>query len=128
MTRYLTTAELIIINEEIIGARTQLRDVDLLESAIIRPQSSAFGEDAYPTMPDKAAALFHSLARNHAFVDGNKRTATVATIIFLEHNGYQMDWNNEEALQFIVMSATGGHDVTQIAQWIRDHITESSQS
>jgi death-on-curing protein len=128
MTRYLTTAELIIINEEIIGTRTQLRDVDLLESAIIRPQSSAFGEDAYPTISDKAAALFHSLARNHAFVDGNKRTATIATIIFLEHNGYAVDWNDEEALQFIVASATGGHDVEQIAQWISDHITELPQS
>ena len=127
MTRYLTTAELIIINEEIIGKRTQLRDVDLLESAVIRPQSSAFGEDAYPTLPAKAAALFHSLARNHAFVDGNKRTATIATIIFLEHNGYDLEWNNEEALQFIVTSATGQHDIEQIAHWISTHSTEPPQ-
>lgn len=126
MTRYLTIAELIIINEEIIGKRTQLRDVDLLESSVIRPQSSAFGEDAYPTIPDKAAALFHSLARNHAFVDGNKRTATIATIIFLEHNGFHVDWNNEDALQFIIESATGGHDVEEIAQWITENSIENS--
>lgn len=128
MIRYLTIAELIIINEEIIGKRTQLRDVDLLESSVIRPQSSAFGQDAYPTIAEKAAALFHSLARNHAFVDGNKRTATIATILFLEQNGHQVDWNNEEALQFIVQSATGGHDVEQIADWISQHITEQNRS
>ncbi|MFW5748160.1 MAG: type II toxin-antitoxin system death-on-curing family toxin [Chloroflexota bacterium] len=121
MTRYLTLYEMMIINEEIIGGRSQLRDVDLLEAAVLRPQASAFGEDAYPTVPEKAAALFHSLARNHAFVDGNKRTATVATIIFLELNHYTVRWNDEEALDFIVEAATGRADMPVIAEWIAAH-------
>jgi death on curing protein len=118
MTRYLTLVELIIINEQIIGARSQLRDVDLLEAAVLRPQSSAFGADAYQTMPDKAAALFHSLARNHAFVDGNKRTSTVATILFLEMNGYHVAWDDAQALEFILAVATGHHEIAAIAEWI----------
>lgn len=125
MTRYLTLVELIIINEQIVGKRASLRDVDLLEAAAIRPQSSAFGADAYPTLADKAAALFHSLARNHAFVDGNKRTATVATILFLELNGYTVRWNDEAALDFIVASATGDHTPEQIALWIAEHVSEA---
>jgi death on curing protein len=60
-----------------------VRDVGLLESALARPQASAFGEDAYPTLHEKAAALLESLARNHALIDGNKRLAWVATRLFL---------------------------------------------
>lgn len=126
MTRYLTLVELIIINEQIIGKRASLRDVDLLEAAVIRPQSSAFGADAYPTLAEKAAALLHSLARNHAFVDGNKRTAAVAVILFLELNGYTVRWNDEAALEFIVASATGAHTLEQIAAWIADNISEAA--
>ncbi len=125
MTRYLTIVELIIINEEIIGKRTQLRDVDLLEAATLRPQASAFGEDAYPTIPHKAAALFHSLARNHAFVDGNKRTATVATILFLELNGYRVRWDDEQALGFILRGATGGATLDEIITWIASNTAEN---
>jgi len=118
MTRYLTTVELIILNEEIIGKRSQLRDPDLLEAAVLRPQASAFGVDAYETIPQKEAALFHSLARNHAFVDGNKRTSTVATILFLELNGYHVRWDDEAALNFIVEVATGQHDLESITVWL----------
>jgi death on curing protein len=123
MTRYLTTVELIIINEEIIGKRSQLRDPDLLEAAALRPQASAFGVDAYETIPQKAAAFFHSLARNHAFVDGNKRTSTIATIMFLELNGYHVRWDDQAALDFIVAAATGQHDLETITSWLVAHTT-----
>lgn len=116
--RYLNVVELIIINEEIIGTESQLRDVDLLESAVLRPMSSAFGQDAYPTIIDKAAALFHSLSRNHAFVDGNKRTSTVAMILFLRLNGYRVTWEPEDALTFILEAATGQHDLASITGWL----------
>ncbi len=123
MTRYLNVYEMIIINEEIIGKTSQLRDVDLLEAAVLRPSASAFGEDAYPTIVDKAAAMFHSLSRNHAFVDGNKRTSTVALIMFLHLNGYRVMWNPEDALQFIIGVATGSHDdVPTIAAWLGKHV------
>jgi death-on-curing protein len=118
MTRYLNTVELIIINEEIIGRRSQLRDVDLLEAAVLRPQASAFGADAYPTIPEKAAAFFHSLSRNHAFVDGNKRTSTVALLMFLSLNGCTIKWDSAEALEFILEVATGAHDIPAITRWL----------
>ncbi|MCL4252205.1 MAG: type II toxin-antitoxin system death-on-curing family toxin [Anaerolineae bacterium] len=117
--RYLNIVELIIINEELIGGRSQLRDVDLLESAVLRPMTSAFGEDAYLTIHDKAAALFHSLSRNHAFVDGNKRTSVLATILFLQLNGYTVTWNEEDALNFVLKIAQGETDWEVIADWLQ---------
>ncbi|MFW5772748.1 MAG: type II toxin-antitoxin system death-on-curing family toxin [Phototrophicaceae bacterium] len=119
--RYLNVVELIIINEELIGGASRLRDVDLLEAAVLRPQTSAFGQDAYPTIIDKAGAFFHSLARNHAFVDGNKRTATVATVLFLKLNGYRVTWEPEQALAFILEVATGQHDVERVTRWLAAH-------
>lgn len=118
MTYYLNVVELIIINEQLVGSRSRLRDVDLLEAAVQRPMSSAFGEDAYPTIIDKGAALFHSLVRNHAFVDGNKRTATIALVVFLRKNGVQVRWNPLRALDFILDAAQGKFDVAEIAAWL----------
>lgn len=126
--RYLNVVELIIINEEIIGARAQVRDVDLLESAVLRPATSAFGQDAYPTVTEKAAALFHSLSRNHPFVDGNKRTSTVALILFLELNGCRITWEPVAALAFILEAATGRHDVAAIARWLAANVAASAVS
>ena len=121
--RYLNIVELIIINEELIGGRSQLRDVDLLESAVLRPMTSAFGEDAYLTIHDKAAALFHSLSRNHAFVDGNKRTSVLATILFLQLNGYTVTWDETEALNFVLKVAQGETDWDVIADWLQANST-----
>jgi len=128
MTRYLNVYEMIIINEEIIGGQSQLRDVDLLEAAVLRPKASAFSEDAYPTIADKAAALFHSLSRNHAFVDGNKRTSTVALVMFLRLNNYRVTWDDESALHFILEVATGAHDTEAISMWLQQNITPISDS
>ena len=82
----------------------------MLESAVARPQASAFGEDAYPGIHQKAAALLHSLARNHALVDGNKRLALAATIAFLGMNGIRLTLNNDEAYDFVIGVATGASD------------------
>ena len=124
MTRFLNAVDLIIINEEIIGKQSQLRDVDLLESAVERPKTSAFGADAYPTVIDKAAAFFHSLSRNHAFVDGNKRTSVVALITFLNLNGYTTIWEPQDALEFILKMATGQLELADIVQWLSANTTE----
>lgn len=118
LARYLNIVELILINEELIGKRAQVRDVDLLEAAAQRPMTSAFGADAYATIPEKAAALFHSLARNHPFVDGNKRTATIAAIMFLRLNAYRVTWDAAQALEFIVEAAQGQHDARAVADWL----------
>ncbi|MBW1812061.1 MAG: type II toxin-antitoxin system death-on-curing family toxin [Deltaproteobacteria bacterium] len=81
--RYLTIEEVLEINAEVMGGRHALRDRGLLDSAVARPQASAFGADAYLDLASKAAALLHSLVLNHAFVDGNKRTAVLATLVDL---------------------------------------------
>jgi death on curing protein len=78
-----------------------VRDVGLLDSATARPQSSAFGEDAYPTLPLKAAALLHSIAGNHALIDGNKRLAWLATVVFLDINGHGPDPTHDAAFDLV---------------------------
>ena len=100
--RYLTVEDVSEINAKVMGGEHALRDRGLLESAVARPQASAFGTDAYPDLVSKAAALLHSLIMNHAFVDGNKRTAVVATLIFLDLNGYVIRWDQREALEFVL--------------------------
>jgi death-on-curing protein len=75
--RYLTASEVMLVNEQEVGPEL-LADFGLLEAAVLRPQQSVFGSDAYPDMHTKAAAMMHSLIRNHAFIDGNKRTAVLA--------------------------------------------------
>jgi death-on-curing protein len=104
--RYLTVEEVLEINAEVMGEGHTLRDIGLLESAVARPQASAFGADAYPDLASKAAALLHSLVLNHAFVDGNKRTAVLATLVFLNLNGYAVRWNQQEALDFVLRLTT----------------------
>lgn len=83
--RYLTVEDVVKINEREVGENL-LADFGLLESAVLRPQTTVLGVDAYPDIHAKAAALMHSLIRNHPFVDGNKRTAVIAVIVFYELN------------------------------------------
>lgn len=121
--RLLTISELIYINgrvvrnDKIATGKQKVRDLDLLEAAAARPSTSAFGQDAYPTLADKVAALLHSVARNHPFADGNKRTATVAAIFMFEINGQQVNWSREEALANILDVAEGRRDWDALAAW-----------
>jgi death-on-curing family protein len=82
------------------------RDLGLIESAVGRPFHSAFGQDAYPTLVEKAAALFHSLIANHPFHDGNKRTAVLAFDIFLVANGYSCLLGNTALYQLAEQTAS----------------------
>jgi death-on-curing protein len=112
---YLTLDDLLHIGARTLG-EVQVRDLGLLESAAARPQATAFGEDAYPTLSLKAAALLHSIARNHSLVDGNKRLALTALIAFLAINGYSLTWTNDEAYDVVVAVASGElDDVVDIA-------------
>jgi death-on-curing protein len=90
-----------------LGIPPVVRDHGLLESALARPQATAFGEDAYPGIHEKAAALLHSLARNHALVDGNKRLALAATIAFYGMNGLRLTLTNDEAYDLVMSVAAG---------------------
>ena len=98
-----------------------VREIGLLASAAARPQSSAFGEDAYADLETKAAALMHSLAKNHPLVDGNKRLAWAATRTFLILNDADMTYTVDDAESLVIGVATGELDVPDIAHWIRGH-------
>ena len=123
--RYPTYSELIFINgmlvnePDIMSGKKKVRDIDLLLAAEQRPQSSAFGEDAYPTLHEKAAVLLHSLARNHPFTDGNKRTATVGALFLLAINGEKIAWDQAEALGKILNVAEGRADWHSFALWLQ---------
>ena len=123
--RYLTAAEIYTINEEIVGHRPLVRDRHLLVSAVNRPQTRAFGQEAYPTLIDKAAALLHSLAAHHLFQDGNKRTAQRATEFFLSENALEPTWSADEAYQYILEIAMSRHDVEDVAVWLQTHTREA---
>lgn len=97
-----------------------VRDVGLLDSAAARPRTSAFGEDAYETIDIKAAALLHSLARNHALVDGNKRLAWLAVVVFLDLNGREVLLGDDEAFGLVMDVASGTtSDLNEIAARLR---------
>jgi death on curing protein len=121
---YLTAAEIYEIAETVLGRKPDVRDRHLLRSAAARPMTQAFGESAYPTLLDKAAALLHSLAAHHLFFDGNKRTATAATLRFLDENGLAAIWNADEIYQYVLEIAQNRHDVPDIAQWLAEHTRE----
>ncbi len=98
----------------------EVRDIGLLESAAARPRSTAFGEDAYPSIHHKAAALLHSVARNHPLVDGNDRLSLAATIAFYGLNGMQLTLSNDEAYELVMAIASGQlDDVEPIAGRLR---------
>ncbi len=113
---FLELENLLHVAERALGIAPVVRDHGLLESALGRPQASAFGEDAYPGIHQKAAALLHSLARNHALVDGNKRLALAGTIAFYGMNGLRLTLTNDEAYRLVMSVATGElDDVVAIA-------------
>jgi len=118
---YLTVEELFYVAQRTVGA-VEVRDMGLLESAVARPQASAFGADAYPTMHAKAAALLHSIARNHALVDGNKRLALSGVIAFYGLNGMRLTLTNDEAYDLVIAVAAGDVDeVDPIADRFATH-------
>lgn len=120
MTRYLDLDDVLYLAARL-GEPTP-RDVGLVESAVARPQTTVFGDDAYPDVHTKAAALMHSLARNHAFVDGNKRVAWLAAGAFYWLNGWLLDAPDDPAYVLVIATAIGslGVDdiVVQLAEWV----------
>ena len=107
---YLTLPELLHVAERVLGGEPSIRDIGLLEGAVGRPQASAFGVDAYPDLDTKAAALVHSVVRNHALVDGNKRLALGAAIAFYGMNGRRLTLTNDQAFELIMKIAKGELD------------------
>jgi death on curing protein len=107
--------------EDLLGLTRRLhagpvRDVGLLESACARPRATVFGSDAYPSVLLKAAALLHSLVRNHALVDGNKRLAWLAAVVFLDLNDHEVAIDDDAAFELVMAAAEGRIDVEEIAE------------
>jgi death on curing protein len=120
VTRFLSLDDLLRIADAAAGVEVVVRDVGLLESALGRPRATVFGDDAYPDLHTKAAALLHSLARNHALVDGNKRLAWAATAVFLGINGHRVDAGNDDVVELVIAVAAGElSDVVAIAERLR---------
>ncbi|MFJ6544766.1 type II toxin-antitoxin system death-on-curing family toxin [Streptomyces sp. NPDC091385] len=98
-----------------------VRDLGLLESAVHRPSASMFGQEAYTDLFEKAAALLQSLAINHPFIDGNKRTAWVSCVVFLAMNDVQLRPDIDAAERLVVAVATGDtEEIKVIAEALRD--------
>jgi death-on-curing protein len=117
---YLTLPELLHIAGHVLGPDYAVRDYGLLDAALARPQATAFGKDAYPDLDAKAAALLHSIARNHALIDGNKRLALAAVIAFYGLNGRRLTLTNDAAYDLVISVASGQLDtVEEIAAALR---------
>ncbi len=104
------------------GGATGLRDRGALESALARPAATFDGEDLYPDIADKAAALMHSLALNHPFVDGNKRIAAFAAIVFVESNGHEFLAVPDELFETTMSVAEGKMAVEALTIWFRQRL------
>ena len=121
MITYLDLEDLLdIAPDALAGTEVQVRDYGLLESALARPRATVFGQDAYPDLHVKAAALLHSLCANHALVDGNKRLAWHATAVFLDLNDAAVD-TDQQAVVDLVWSVAAGElvDLEKIAERLR---------
>jgi death-on-curing protein len=120
--RYLSLDDLLRIADASVEGEVVVHDIGLLESALGRPRATVFGADAYPGLPLKAAALLHSLARNHALVDGNERLAWAATAVFLGINGHRVVTGQDEVVDLVLAVAAGTRDdlekiAAELAAW-----------
>lgn len=121
--RYLTVNEVAEINRRE-AEGSDILSFPMLESAVARPRHSAFGEDAYPDIFQKAGALMHSLASNHCFVNGNKRTALIATVVFLGLNGFIVEAEQGDMVDLVLRAAQNQADADDIAATLKQWVTE----
>jgi death-on-curing protein len=99
-----------------------VKDIGLLDSALARPRASVFGEDAYPTLSLKAAAMLQSLIKNHALVDGNKRTGWALMVSFLFINNYKHSFSTEDAFNLVLSVATDKLSLPEVGKEIESHL------
>lgn len=117
MTEYLDLEDLLAAADAAVGQPADVRDVGLLMAAVARPRATAFGEEAYPDLDRKAAALLHSIVTGHPLVDGNKRLGWVALRLFYRVNDADVRPDVDEAFDLIVEIADGRlRDVPEIAE------------
>lgn len=126
MIKYLTEKQVIFLNSLMIERYTPkelkgVKDVGLLQSALARPKQTVFGQDGYPTLWEKAGALFASLTQNHAFHSANKRTGFAAMKQFLWINGYNLKVDEKEAEDYTIMVVEEKPTIEEISKWIKNH-------
>ncbi|GAB4482215.1 MAG: type II toxin-antitoxin system death-on-curing family toxin [Thermodesulfovibrionales bacterium] len=122
--KYLSAEQVLFIHSRLIdatGGSHGVRDIGLLQSAVSRPKATFHGRDLYAGLFRKTAALMESLARNHPFIDGNKRTAITASGIFLRMNGYVLECSSQELERFALGVATGRIPLESAAEWFAGH-------
>jgi death-on-curing protein len=121
---YLTAEQVLFIHARVIsetGGVHGVRDLGLLLSAVARPQATFDGQDLYPDLFSKAAALLESLVGNHAFTDGNKRTAITSAGLFLMRNGYRLRADNQQLEAFTLQCAQRLVSLEQMVLWLKSH-------
>lgn len=123
-TSYITLEEVLAIHHDQVeryGGSHGIRDINLLASAIERPKSSFMGEDLYPTIFDKAAALMHSILLNHPFLDGNKRTGIISASLLLHLNGWGLQAKQKELVGATLAVESKNWNLEQISKWLKEH-------
>ncbi len=121
---FLKAQQVLFIHDQMVkkfGGSFGIRDLGLIESAVARPKATFEGKYLYPSLFDKAAALLQSLLKNHAFVDGNKRTALTSTGIFLKKNHYKLTNHHKEEAEFAIRVDNGNLTIEQISKWLQEH-------
>jgi death-on-curing protein len=121
---YLTVEQVLFLQMRLVqetGGTHGIRDLPLLQSAVARPQATFQGEDLYPAVHAKAAALMHFLIENHPMVDGNKRLGAASVGIFLQLDKWRLTATNVELEEFTLRVARGGVDADEIAKWLAAH-------
>lgn len=121
---YLTAEQVLFLHAMMIsetGGSHGVRDIGMLQSAVSRPKATFEGRDLYSDIHSIAAAMMHSLIQNHPFLDGNKRTAIAAAVLFLQLNGYEFNADNQEVENFTLSVARGEKNLEQISQWLMEN-------
>jgi death on curing protein len=124
MLIFLTPEQVLFIHARLVsetGGSHGVRDIGLLESAVARPQATFDGQDLYPDLFTKAAALLESLIGNHPYVDGNKRNGITAAGLFLRINDFRLTASDSQLEDFTLKCAQGFISFKQMAAWLRDH-------
>jgi death-on-curing protein len=123
--RFLALGEVLALHQRILaesGGTPGVRDLGGIASAVSQPKVSVGGQDAYPTLIDKAAALGFSLIRNHGFLDGNKRIAHAAMEVFLIMNDIEISASVDEQERFMLSLAAGQVSRESLAEWLRSNV------
>ncbi len=125
--RYLTARQLLLIHSRLLdenGGSAGVRDQGRIESVIAAPKQIVFGEEQYKTVFEKAGTYIRNIIKDHPFVDGNKRTAMLTGLVFLENNNYVLTFKKGEVERMAIEIATQKMEISEIAKWLGQHSTQ----